>query len=290
MEEPLPQQPRWARSLPLPLLIPAVWPVQGSWAKLSVLDWTPLILFLSGSKHPHRSVLASEGQLTSVWHGASPQPGPALVLPPVLCRDTRLPWPLALARVSPVLGYLLQPPLLLLTVPQRLFLWGRHSLHPRLSVLVPLAEYLGGSKHHRWAVLGSHALFRLAWRGGRRLPCLLWLQDHTQLTWGRWPSPLHCLPAPYLLLPAPPLPVFPLLLTPARQGHPWQHADGTAWSPSCLGVTSRLLGGEDLSHLLLEMRGCSHVLLQSRGSENDFSTDHLVFSLFIWTMLVYNIL
>lgn len=87
-----------------------------------------------------------------------------------------------------------------------------------------------------------------------------------------------------------PLPVFPLFLTPALQGHPWQHADGTAWRPWRLGVASRLLGGEDLSHLLLEIRGCSHLLLQSRGSENDFSTDHLAFSLFIWTTLVYNIL
>lgn len=117
--------------------------------------------------------------------------------------DTHLSWPLALTRVSPTLGYLFQPPLLLLTVPQRLFLWGRCSLHPHLSVLIPLAEHLVGSKHHRWAVVGSHALFRMAWRCGRRLPCLLWLQGHMQLTWGSWPSPLHCLPAPYLLLPAP---------------------------------------------------------------------------------------
>lgn len=69
-----------------------------------------------------------------------------------------------------------------------------------------------------------------------------------------------------------PLLVFPLLLTPACQGHPWQYTDGTAWCPWCPGVASPLLGGEDLSHLLLEMRACSHVLLQRWGSENDFST------------------
>ena len=83
-----------------------------------------------------------------------------------------------------------------------------------------------------------------------------------------------------IALPASPLPtaartpllVFPLLLTPPCQGHPWRYTDGTAWCLWCPGVASPLLGGEDLSHLLLEMRGCSHMLLQRRGPENDFST------------------
>ena len=264
MKEPLPQSPRWARHLPLPpTRYPAIGPIQVSWTKLSVLVQTQLISFLA-----QKILISPFYPLKSSWLLSGVELfyslGPPLVPPPVLCKSVPA-WlwysPFLASDLSCWcrlrLGHVLQPPLLLPTAPQRLFLWLRRSIHPRLSVLVPTAEHLIGHKPHREAVLSFHALLRLARCLGRHLPLFAPR------------SPLRCPPAPHLLPAPPPHTWFPHSPHPSLPRPPMTVPGrcGLGARPSLLGcLAERWTAGT----CFLGMGGCGWVLLQRQGSENHF--------------------